>query len=292
MGEIDWHHMPALAALRAFEATARAGGFSAAARQMNVTHAAIAQQVRALEAGLGVRLVWRDGRVLRLTPEGEKLGAALNAGFALMQEGIAALTANARQKPLTVTLPPAFAAEWLMPRLARFWRRYPDISLALLPDHRVVDLQSAGAALGIRFGGGIWPGVQAEFLAAAPQVVVGAPKLLRGRTALTLAEMSELPWVRERDWPEQMDWLKSIGLAPDTLRFTEFPNEELALSAVREGLGLHLESAALVEEDLNSGRLVQICEISHESLGFYAVFPPGPVSNAARAFTSWLKAEL
>ncbi|MDP1669159.1 LysR family transcriptional regulator [Phaeovulum sp.] len=292
MTEIDWHRMPALAALRAFEATARCGGFSAAARQLNVTHAAVAQQVRALEDELGVQLVWRDGRALRMTPEGEKLGLALNVGFAALQEGLAALSAEAGQKPLTVTLPPAFAAEWLMPRLARFWKRHPDISLSLLPDHRVLDLQNSGAAMGIRFGDGHWPGVRAEFLTPALQVVVGAPELLGGRRTLTLAEMTALPWVRERDWPEQMDWLKSIGLRPDALRFTEFPNEELALSAVREGLGLHLESAALVEEDIASGRLVQICELSHESLGYYAVFPPGPVSAAAQAFVAWLKAEL
>jgi len=264
MAEVNWHRMPALAALRAFEATARSGGFSAAARQLNVTHAAVAQQVRALEDALGVPLVWRDGRALRLTPEGEKLGSALNAGFALMQEGLTALTAEARQRPLTVTL----------------------------PDHRVVDLQHSGVAMGIRFGDGHWPGVRAEFLTAAPQVVVGAPELLGGRSSLTLAEMTALPWVRERDWPEQLDWLKSIGLQPEALRFTEFPNEELALSAVREGLGLHLESAALVQEDIAAGHLVQICEVQHESLGYYAVFPPGPVSAAAQAFVAWLKAEL
>ncbi len=292
MTEIDWHRMPTLAALRAFEATARCGGFSAAARQLNVTHAAVAQQVRALEDEIGMRLVWRDGRVLRLTPEGEKLGQALNSGFVAMQDGLSALTDEVRQKPLTVTLPPAFAAEWLMPRLARFWKRHPDISLSLLPDRQVVDLRHSGAAMGIRFGDGNWPGVQAVFLTPAPQVVVGAPELLAGRAHLTLAEMAALPWVREQDWPEQMDWLKSIGLHPAKLRFTEFPNEELALSAVREGLGLHLESAALVEEDIASGRLVQICELSHESLGYYAVFPPGPISTAAQAFTTWLKAEL
>jgi LysR family glycine cleavage system transcriptional activator len=120
MTELDWRQMPALAALRAFEATARTGGFSAAARQLNVTHAAVAQQVRALETRLAVALVWRDGRGLRLTPEGQRLAVALNAGFATIRDGVRALTDGATQKPLTVTLPPAFAAEWLMPRLARF----------------------------------------------------------------------------------------------------------------------------------------------------------------------------
>jgi LysR family glycine cleavage system transcriptional activator len=239
-----------------------------------------------------VALVWRDGRGLRLTPEGQRLAVALNAGFATIRDGVRALADGATQKPLTVTLPPAFAAEWLMPRLARFWKRHPDISLALLPDHRVLDLQRSGASMGIRFGDGQWPGVRVAFLAAAPLVVVGAPALLGGRSALTVAEMAALPWVRERDWPEQMDWLRALGLDPAALRFTEFPNEELALSAAREGLGLHLESAALIETDLALGRLVQICGLRLANLGYYAVFPPGPSSTAAGAFLAWLKAEL
>ena len=73
MSEIDWRHMPALTALRAFAATAREGGFSAAARKLNVTHAAVQQQVRALEAELGVALLWREGRHVHLTAEGERL---------------------------------------------------------------------------------------------------------------------------------------------------------------------------------------------------------------------------
>ncbi|MCB1400743.1 MAG: LysR family transcriptional regulator [Rhodobacteraceae bacterium] len=289
---IDWRRMPSLSTLRAFAATAQEGGFSAAARQLNVTHAAVAQHVRAFEEHLGLPLVWRDGRRIRLTPEGERLARALAEGFATMQDAIVALRDQNADRPLSVTLPPAFAAEWLMPRLAGFWKRHPEIPLSLLPEHRIVDLREAGAALGIRFGDGKWPGVISEFLVEAPQIVVGAPELLGGRRNLSLREMSMLPWVREGDWPEQMQLLESIGLQPAALRFTDFPNEELALSAAREGLGLHLESAALVDEDIRNGWLVKIHEIRDESLGYYIVRPPGPVGPAARIFVDWLKSQI
>lgn len=292
MGEIDWRRMPPLTALRAFEVTARTGGFSAAARALNVTHAAVAQQVRALEQELDLALVWRDGRALRLTGEGERLAAALNDGFTTIQTALAALVVQKGERPLTVTLPPAFAAEWLMPRLARFWKRHPEVPLALMPDHRVVDLRHEGAVLGIRFGDGRWKDVVSEFLTAAPQIVVGAPELLGGRTKLSLREMSVLPWVREGDWPEQMQLLESIGLKPAALKFTDFPNEELALSAAREGIGLHLESEALVEDDLANGWLIKIHELRDESLGYYIVWPPGPLTRAARIFIEWLKSEV
>lgn len=283
--------MPPLTALRAFAATAREGGFSAAARRLNVTHAAVAQQVRALEADLGVALVWRDGKHLHLTPEGERFAAALGDGFSMIQSAADLLRASRTEKPLAVTVPPAFASEWLMPRLARFWKRHPDIPLSLLPDPRVVDLREIGANLGIRFGIGKWPGVVSEFLTAAPQVVVAAPELLGGRKKLSLREMSVLPWVREGDWPEQMQLLESIGLIPAAMKFVDFPNEELALAAAREGIGLHLETEALIEEDLKLGWLVKIHELSDESLGYYVVRPPGPISPAAKTFIDWLKLE-
>jgi LysR family glycine cleavage system transcriptional activator len=292
MSEIDWRQMPPLSTLRAFAATAQEGGFSAAARHLNVTHAAVAQHVRAFESYLGVPLVWRDGRVMRLTPEGERLATALSDGFRTMQGAIAALRNQSTDRPLSVTLPPAFAAEWLMPRLARFWKRHPEIPLSLIPEHRIIDLREAGAVIGIRFGDGKWPGVLSEFLVEAPQIVVGAPELLGGRKTLSLREMSMLPWVREGDWPEQMQLLESIGLKPSALKFTDFPNEELALSAAREGLGLHLESEALVDEDIRNGWLVKIHEIRDESLGYYIVRLPGPISPAARTFIDWVKSEI
>lgn len=291
MSEIDWKRMPPLTALRAFAATAREGGFSAAARKLNVTHAAVQQQVRALEADLGAELLWRDGRHMHLTPEGERFAAALSDGFSMIQTAADGLRAQRSEKPLAVTLPPAFASEWLMPRLARFWKRHPEIALSLLPEPRTVDLREIGANLGIRFGVGKWPGVVSEFLTAAPQVVVAAPELLGGRSKLSLREMSVLPWVREGDWPEQMQLLESIGLIPAALKFVDFPNEELALSAAREGIGLHLETEALIEEDLKLGWLVKIRELSEESLGYYIVRPPGPVSTAAKTFIDWLKSE-
>ncbi|MGO4851705.1 LysR family transcriptional regulator [Phaeovulum sp. W22_SRMD_FR3] len=295
MAEIDWRQMPALAALRAFAAAAAQGGFSAAARQLNVTPAAVAQQVRALEAELGVALVWRDGRGLRLTPEGEKLAASLSEGFATIQSGLAAARQGAGPRPLSVTLPPAFATQWLMPRLGRFWKAHPDVALSLLPDHRVLDLRAEGVELGIRYGDGHWPGVSAEFLTPAHYIVVAAPDLLTGTLAgrqLSPADMAALPWVRERDWPEQTQWLEAIGLDPKQLRFTEFPTEELALEAARQGFGLHVESATLIEADLNDGTLIKVHDFKSDALGYYIVSPTGLRRPAAQAFVQWLKAEV
>ncbi|MBL9051353.1 MAG: LysR family transcriptional regulator, partial [Tabrizicola sp.] len=239
---IDWRSLPSLTALRAFAATAEHRSFSQAARVLNVTHAAIAQQVRALEDQLGRPLVQREGRGVSLTSDGEQLAEALGEGFAALQRGVEALKAGEADRPVRVTLTASFAAQWLMPRLKDFWERYPDIGLSLHPDSRVVDLHRERMDLAIRYGNGDWPGVEASYLASARLVIAGAPSLLGDRETLTTAEMRDLDWILSRNWPEQDAFLRRLGLEPETLSRTDISNEELALAAARQGLGLVVES--------------------------------------------------
>ncbi len=282
---------PSLTSLRAFDAAARLGGFSAASRELNVTHAAVAQQVRGLEAALGVSLLERSGRGLALTLEGERLSAALTASF----EGIAAAVAEVRAgedgRPLRVTLTPAFASQWLVPRLGRFWARHPEVPISLHPDRQVVDLTRARMDLAIRLGEGQWPGVESELLVPAAYTVVAAPTLLDGQTRLTPAEMANLPWIFEEGSYEERAWLRRIGLDPDRLRATTMPTEELALSAARSGYGLYVELLALLGDDLASGRLRSVYAATDPRFGFWLVRRPGPVRPALRHFMRWLRAE-
>ncbi len=292
MANPDWPHFPSLTALRAFEATARLEGFSAAARVLNVTHAAVAQQVRSLEAELGAELVFREGRRMSLTATGTKLAATLSESFRAIETAVNEVKAVQPGAPLRVTMTPAFAAQWLMPRLGTFWADHPDVPLSLHPDKRVIDLRREGIDLAIRFGDGKWPGLQADYLTSAKYIIVGAPNLLGGRTALTKAEMSAMPWVIEQDWPEALAWLRGFGLKPDVMQITYIPTEELALSAARQGYGLHVESAALVEEDLQYGDLVALGELQDDSLAYYLVTRPGPQKPELKTFVKWLKSRV
>lgn len=287
---LNWRDFPSLTALRAFEAAARLQSFSLAARELNVTHAAVAQQVRALEADLGRELIYRQGRGMALTTEGARLAQVLAEGFRTIGQVVSDLRAGQPGAPLRLTLTPAFAAQWLMPRLKRFWAEHPEVPISLHPEKRLVDLRREGIDLGIRFGNGKWPGVEAEFLTAADYVIVAAPSLLRGRSDLTKAELSSMPWVIETDWPEALSWLKSFGLKPDAMNISLMPNEELALSAARQGFGLHVEAEALVRQDVDSGALVILGRVKDDSLAYYLVSRPGPRRPELRTFIRWLKA--
>jgi LysR family glycine cleavage system transcriptional activator len=287
----DWRSIPSLTALRAFAATAELRSFSQAARVLNVTHAAVAQQVRALEESLGRPLVQREGRGVSLTPDGEQLAEALAEGFAAFQRGIEALRAGEADRPVRVTLTASFAAQWLMPRLKDFWQKHPDIGLSLHPDNRVVDLHRDRMDLGIRYGTGDWPGVESTHLTSARLVIAGAPSLIGAGTVLSIEDMAKLDWILSPSWPEQDAYLRQLGLEPDTLNRTDISSEELAIAAARQGLGLVVEGVALIESDVTEGRL----RIVHESLerlpAYFIVVLPGPKRAAARAFLKWLASQ-
>ena len=85
---MKWSDLPSLNSLKAFSAAAETGSYSQAGNALNVTHAAISQQVKALEARLGVSLIVRQGRGIALTAEGTALARDLAAGFAAIHGAI------------------------------------------------------------------------------------------------------------------------------------------------------------------------------------------------------------
>ena len=149
---MDWTAFPPLSSLRAFEAAARNLNYSAAGRELNVSHAAIAQQVRSLESHLGLRLAQRAGRGIELSPQGALLAEHLTHGFGEMAGALRALTAAESDRPLHVTMTPSFAANWFMPRMQSFRAAHPDIDLTVNPTVDLVDLRKTQCDVAIRFG--------------------------------------------------------------------------------------------------------------------------------------------
>lgn len=289
---MNWHDIPSLAALRAYEAAARTRSFSAAARELNVTHAAIAQHVRAIEAHLGTPLLVRSGRGVALTDAGQRLAMALAEGFGLITAGVRAVAADVAGRPLQVTLTPTFAENWLMPRLTGFWSAYPEVTVSLTPSRKVVDLRRDGFDLAIRYGRGSWPGLDATHLVQADFVVVAAPSVLEGRKIDTIADLSALPWLFETVHYEPYRWLADLGLDPECCEVKQLATLSMLLSAVRAGGGVSVVAAPLVEDDIAQGRLEVVRRETREGLGYYIVHPPGMLSDSGALFKDWLLAQI
>lgn len=285
---MNWSDLPSLTSLRAFAAVAETKSYSRAGLDLNVSHAAISQQVRALEARLGVTLVVHEGRTIRLTDAGATLASNLTMGLAAIREGVEALVDADAKRPVQVTTSPAFAASWLMPRIADFRRRYPGIALMLNATAEVLDLIPGGIDIAIRFGNGDWPGMVVRSLLHPDMIVVATPALLGDRDPDDPATLLDLHWLQELGTNEVAKWLKRHGIAAKRPSMITHMQGNLILEAVRRGDGVTYTARCFVEEDIKSGRLV-VLSSERDAGGYYVVTRGGPLRPSAQAFLKWVK---
>ncbi len=288
---IDWRSMPPLAALRAFSAFAETGSVQRAGERLNVSHAAISQQLRAIEAHMGVALLDRSARRLTLTAQGRQLADALSAGFGTIARGVEDISGAGADRPVQVTTTPGFAAQWLMPRMLDFRLRHPDIGVMINPTPDLVMPEPGGIDIAIRHGMGSWPGVEAECLFVTRLVVVAAPSLVGEHAISDPADLAALPWVQEYGTSESTDWLAGKGLAAARVGAITMVPGNLMLEGVRQGQGVALLIRQWVEDDIAAGRLRLLFEEPEES-GYYIVTRPGGGPRPpVRAFIKWLKSQ-
>jgi DNA-binding transcriptional LysR family regulator len=176
--------METLANLESFVRSAEAGGFSAAARRLALTPAAVSRNVAMLERNLGVRLFQRSTRKLTLTEAGERFLHAIQDNVEQLQTAIACVATD-RAEPagvLKVSMGLTFGVEYILPLLPAFLERYPGVRPDWRFESRQVDLIAEG--LDAAIGGGIElaPGMVSRTLAPLHIIAVASPAFLQGRT--------------------------------------------------------------------------------------------------------------
>lgn len=174
--------IPPLLGLHAYEATARRGGFAAAAEELHLSASAVSQRVRGLEAHLGVQLFERLPRSLQLTEMGHAYLPAVRDSL----EGLAAATTGlfgrSERIDLTVRTQISYATNWLVPRLDEFHDAFPDITVRLVSAIWADALPPAEIDLEIRQGNGEWPGFVSTKLHDDYAVVIcGSPSCQKNR---------------------------------------------------------------------------------------------------------------
>ncbi len=145
--------LPPLAALRAFEAAGRLMSFRKAGEELLITQSSVSHHIAALESSLGTRLFLRKARGVVLTAKGERYYESICRAFAIITQGAIEMRS---QDCLRVSMLPSFAANWLVPRLPRFWKKYPNCRIEIDPTLRLADLHTE-ADIAIRYGNGRWP---------------------------------------------------------------------------------------------------------------------------------------
>lgn len=158
--------------LRAFDVAARTLNLSAAAEEMNVTHAAVSRQVKQLEARLGVKLFERLPRGLKLTPHGALLAEGTREAFDRLASAIEDVSTGSARRRLSISTFASLAGRWLMSRIHRFARAFPDVDLNVQTTTRLTDFAREDIDIGIRFGRGNYPGLHVVPLFKPKEVVV------------------------------------------------------------------------------------------------------------------------
>lgn len=285
--------LPSLTALRAFEAAARTLSFSEAGREMNVSHAAVAQNVRKLEAELGRTLMRRAGRGLALTADGAFLARGLAEGFSTIRAALETFAADDANRPLRITLTPNFAVGFLIPRLGDFRRAHPEVELDIDPSARVVDLSADRFDLAIRYGDGNWPGLESRLLLPSPRVLIASPALVAGRFPTRIEDIAAFPWLQEQGTEEMSRWLAENGVPGLRGSGGGWLPGYMIHPAVLDGQGVALSGKVFVQADLDAGRLVALFEDPdpERTLGYHLVRRPGPERPALRDFSRWLRRE-
>jgi LysR family glycine cleavage system transcriptional activator len=281
-------------ALRAFEATARTGSLTRAAEALSLTHGAISHQIKALEADLGVALIERAGRGIRLTDEGERFARRVRDALAELADAVREIGERSNPRRLRVSIMPSLAARWLLPRIAHFRAAHPDIDLDIHANSALADFQRDNIDVAIRYGSGIYPGLRTEALFEETCFPVCSPRLNRGRLPKRPADLANYPLLRSPDeyW---RPWLVAAGLDwPEPERGPAFNDSSHILQAAADGLGIALTRGSLLGNDLRNRVLVRLFDVEVPAPNRTWLVCPPRVAETPKfvAFRAWLKKEL
>lgn len=291
------HDLPPLNALRMFEAAARHLNFTRASEELFVTQSAISRQIKLLEDNLQQALFVRDGPRIELTPAGERFRDTVRAALSIIRRSTAEMRRLSAAPTLTVSVPPAFATLWLVPRIIGFQSMHPDFELRVASTSEPVDLdQSPNVDALIGLGRGDWPGAYAERLFETEIFPVCSPDLLHSRGELrSAADIARHPLILSTEPYDEWDrWFERAGIAPPLFAFgTRYSDELALLRAAIEGQGIALARNLLVESDLRAGRLVRPVDIAVLSAQSYWFVCPAGRQHSAEVgpFLEWLRRE-
>jgi LysR family transcriptional regulator, glycine cleavage system transcriptional activator len=280
--------LPFLNGIKAFEATARTGSFAKAAEELHVTPAAVSRMVQLLEARLGVPLFERKANRLAPTTAGRTYQAGLTPLFDQLAALTAQVTAIAGTRVLTVGVGPTFAVRWLIPRLADFQKRQPEVEVRFVTGGATVPFNDEWTC-GIRLGDGQWPDFMMERLFAANLIPVCTPALAKAlRTPGDLRRATLLRVAHAHD-----DWARwSIAAGIGGLRATgpEFEYYGQALQAAADGVGVAMGIRPYLDDDLRAGRLVApFAHTVSKGAQWYLLYRQARQSEPAfSAFRAWI----
>ncbi len=291
------YRLPSLNALRAFEAAARLGSISAAAKEANVSPGAISRHISLLEKFFNCRLLERDGRGVTLTRRGEIYVQDVTSAFDMIDRASNKLYRNTVSKSVSIRAHTTFASEWLLPKLDAFRSVNPGVELRVDVSLKPIKFQGDDVDLGLVRSDHVPPDVEHHdlfspvFIPVASKKYLGKCGELRKPSDLTRCRLL----VSEMQTDTWANWFKLAGVAEiDLDGGVHFENSSLAYRAAREDVGVALGQRLLIADDFRTGRLKAPFLIGLKSDYIYAlaISRGGSKKPAVAALCDWIIKEV
>jgi len=283
---------PNLNSLRMFDAAARHLNFRLASEELHVTQGAVAQQVRRLEADLGLQLFHRKARGLALTHVGRSYHGPVCRALAMIDSATQKL--RPENSLIALSVPPSFASKWLVPRLGRFAQDHPAIDLKTVASEDLSDFQSDGVDVAIRQGRPPFgKRLRVELLAPLDLCAVCSPDYAdKAAPVSRFEDFFARPLIQDshHHWDALFE---SAGLEAPR-RMMQFNQTALAMDAAANGQGIALALRLLLGAEIAHGKLVRLWQDTRsDQSGFYVICPDRPRANSARdAVIDWVLSEV
>lgn len=289
--------LPPLNAIKVFEAAARSESFVAAADELSVTASAVSHQIKTLEEFLGVVLFRRNKRKVQLTPQGEQYLVSIRYALDEIEVATQRLKSNPETDVVTISVAPNFLTRWLMPRMQRFQKKYPEVELQISASTGLIDFNRSNTDMAIYFGKGDWHDIDVHFLRDVLLVPVCSPQLITADRPLVKSEdlrKHTLIHVSKRldEWSQ---WLQLSGV--DWTGFghgLQLSSSQLATAAAQEGLGVALADSTLSSREITEGKLIMPFDIMLDTQkSFYLVHQKNRMlTYGMRVFKEWVIEEM
>ncbi|MFC3853928.1 transcriptional regulator GcvA [Salinispirillum marinum] len=288
--------LPPLTSLRTFWYVAEHESFKRASEHLFVTQAAVSHQIRQLEDFLGVSLFERGNREVRLTKDGQRLLPYVQQGFSALRAGVTLVKDDADPNVINLSVMPAFASRWLVPRLGQFRQLHPEIRLNLKPTQQLETFSDGEMDLAIRYGSGQYPGLRSEFLLRDSLLVVATPDFIAEHTP-SLDNLTQLPLLEDTSTDEQgwAEWFRRHNIETAVAeRCLTIADASMLVDAAMGGQGVALVRRSLVQHFVDQGALKKLFALELDSpYGYYLVAPEAHFVRAkVKWFMQWMKEEV
>ena len=287
--------LPSLSLLTAFEAAARTGSITAAARELDLTQSAVSRQIKALESQLGVELFLRERQTIRLTVAGDSYAREIREALRRISSASLNLRANPHGGTLNLAILPTFGARWLAPRLGQFLASNPGITINLVTRLSPFDFRLDSIDAAVHFGDAVWPGAELTLLMREETIPACSPDFKQARGIEAPSDLLRVPLLHLTTRPDAWErWFTETGVAFESVHGMLFDQFATASQAAIGGLGVALLPTFLIQEELKRGELVPAVDRPMQSAQrYYLAFPRERAAYPPLvAFREWIVREL